>query len=151
MSNQSEEIENLKEELLKEIASNYFNYDFLSYLNHCIEKWNEHDKKNNIIDTVINSVCKKYDIERTDLFKSNSPIDYYIRGGVLYMIKKKLDLSYGDIAVHFKRTKSYVFKIINDVDGLLNMKETSHNSLLKEVISLVEKEFEENYYNVNVR
>ena len=55
-----------------------------------------------------------------------------------------LNLSYNEISVIFKRNKSYVFKIINDIEALLNMKANSHSSLLKGVIELVDSEINKN-------
>jgi len=141
---ENKEIDVLKEELLAKIAGNYSSYDFILYLHHSIDKWNEIEKKNNTIDRIINSVCEKHKIEKEELIRSNNHIDYYIRGGVFYAIKTRLNLSYNDISIIFKRNKSYVFKIINDIEGLLNMKANSRSSLLKGVIELVDIEIDKN-------
>ncbi len=142
------ENEEIQEELIKKISINYNDYDFLTYVNHYIDKWNENEKKNNTIDRIITAVCEKYDIDRKQLIKSNSNLDYYVRGAIFYVIKNKFNLSYNELAVHFNRTKSYVFKILNDINGLLNMSNNSYNSLLKETIELAEKEYQKEYGKV---
>lgn len=141
---ENKEIDVLKEELLAKIADNYSSYDFILYLHHNIDKWNQIENKNNTIDRIIKVVCDAHKIEKDELIRSNNHIDYYIRGGVFYAIKTRLSLSYNEISVIFKRNKSYVFKIINDIEALLNMKANSHSSLLKGVIELVDSEINKN-------
>ena len=137
--NKPTEIEENREELLKGISNNYSNYDFLVYMNHCVEVWQSQDSKNSVIENAIKAVCNEYQISREELIKSNLSGNYYIRGAMCYSIKKMFNLSYSEISILLGRHKSYVHKIVNDVESMLK---TNGHKIIKDVILLVESELQ---------
>lgn len=133
------EIEENREELLKGISNNYSNYDFLVYMNHCIEVWQSQDSKNSVIENAIKAVCNEYQISREELIKSNLSGNYYIRGAMCFAIKKMFNLSYNEISILLGRHKSYAHKIVNDVESMLK---TNGHKVIKDVVLLVESELQ---------
>jgi len=133
------EIEENREELLKGISNNYSNYDFLVYMNHCVEVWQSQDSKNSIIENAIKAVCNEYQISREELIKSNLSGNYYIRGAMCFAIKRMFNLSYNEISILLGRHKSYAHKIVNDVESMLK---TNGHKVIKDVVLLVESELQ---------
>jgi len=133
------EIEENREELLKGISNNYSNYDFLVYMNHCVEVWQSQDSKNSVIENAIKAVCNEYQISREELIKSNLSGNYYIRGAMCFAIKRMFNLSYNEISILLGRHKSYAHKIVNDVESMLK---TNGHKVIKDVVLLVESELQ---------
>lgn len=133
------EIEEKREDLLKGISNNYSNYDFLVYMNHCVETWQTQESKNSVIENAINAVCEQYNITKDELIKSNLSGNYYIRGAMCFAIKRMFNLSYNEISILLGRHKSYAHKIVNDVESMLK---TNGHKIIKDVVLLVETELQ---------
>jgi hypothetical protein len=126
--------EKLRNEIINAISGNYENHDFYIYINHCIEKWNDIKHRNEAIELIVKFLSDKYNIPKDEFISSNSSTHYSIRGVFFYSLKALLGLSYNDISVMVGRPKGSVYKIITDIEFMVN--NGGHKSIKDALLNL---------------
>jgi hypothetical protein len=104
---------NKQEEILTAIRGNMSNTDFAQYMNYCVKKWERLKVDLEIIDAIMGSICAQWNISKNDLVADKKFAD--ARAMMYYVIKKQINLSYGEIGEMFRISKSYVHKAVDDV------------------------------------
>lgn len=139
------ETNKLRDDILLAISSNYDNHDFYLYITHCIEKWNEIKERNEIIDLIVDFLSTNYNIPKDEFIRSNSAVNYSIRGVFFHSLKTILGLSYSEISILVGRPKASVYKIVMDIDFMVN---SSGHKTVKEALHGLKKELDRKQANV---
>jgi hypothetical protein len=104
---------NKQEEILTAIRGNMSNQDFARYMNYCVKKWERLKVDLEILDAIMGSICAQWNISKNDLIADKKFAD--ARAMMYYVIKKQINLSYGEIGEMFRISKSYVHKAVDDI------------------------------------
>lgn len=101
-----------KEDIMSSIQDNMHRDDFAAYMNFCVCKWKQLEAGQKVIDEIMDSVCKQWEMTKKELLdgKFSEP-----RAMMYYVIKKQTDLSYSDIGEIFHKERSFIHKLVNDM------------------------------------
>lgn len=109
----SEEVKVVKkEDIISSIQENMHRDDFAAYMNFCVCKWKKLEAGQQVIDAIMDSVCKQWDISRKELLDSKFRDP---RAMMFYVIKKQTKLSYREISEMFDKERSFIHKLVNDM------------------------------------
>lgn len=103
--------------ILSEIKGNLHRDDFVKYMEFCVKKWKRLDVELQVIDAIMTSICKQWDISKQELMDEKKLAKP--RAMMYYVIKKQVDLSYGEIGEMFGVSKSYIHKAVDDIAFLV--------------------------------
>jgi hypothetical protein len=104
-------------EILSEIKGNMHREDFATYMGFCVKKWKRLEVELQIVDAIISSICKQWNISKEKLMDDRKFAEP--RALMYYIIKKQVKLSYGEIGEMFGVNKSYIFKSVTDITFLV--------------------------------
>jgi hypothetical protein len=104
-------------EILSLIQGNMYRVDFLQYMSYCVNKWKRLEVDLEIIDSIMTSICKQWNISKKELIEDKKFSEP--RSMMYYIIKKNIKLSYGEIGDMFRISKSYVKKSYDDIAYVL--------------------------------
>jgi|688.fasta_scaffold03012_23 hypothetical protein len=104
-------------EILSSIQGNMHRVDFLQYMSYCVNKWKRLEVDIDIIDSIMTSICKQWNISKKELIENKKFAEP--RSMMYYIIKKNIKLSYGEIGDMFRISKSYVKKSYDDIAYVL--------------------------------
>ena len=113
-------IESQKQEISSFIDEHMQRNDFVMYMNYCVKKWKRLEIDLQIIDSIMSSVCKHWDISKDKLMEDKKL--YEPRAMMYYIIKKQINLSYGEMGELFCKQKSYIHKAIDDMTFLVEQR-----------------------------
>ena len=116
-----------KEDIISSIQENMHRDDFAAYMNFCVSRWKQLEAGQQIIDAIMDSVCKQWEISRQELLlsKFSEP-----RAMMFYVIKKQTKLSYTEIGDMFDKERSFIHKLVNDMTFMIE-KHGRKNFLVK--------------------
>lgn len=102
-----------KEDIISSIQQNMHRDDFAAYMNFCVCRWKQLEAGQQVIDAIIDSVCKQWEVSKSELL--NSKHSGEPRAMMYYIIKKQTDLSYTEISDMFNKERSFIHKLVNDM------------------------------------
>ena len=105
-----------KDEIMSLLDGQMNRGDFRAYIYSCIKKWDRIKQEMEIIDIIINTICKHWGITKDDLLGGRNPNPRFL---MYYIIKTDLSLSYKDIGEMFGHPKSYVHKGVDDISNIM--------------------------------
>lgn len=105
-----------KDEIMSLLNGQIDRDDFRVYIHTCIKKWDRIKVEMEIIDKVIDAICRHWDISKDDLLGGRNPNPRFL---MYYIIKTDLSLSYQDIGEMFGHSKSYVHKGVDDISNII--------------------------------
>jgi chromosomal replication initiation ATPase DnaA len=97
-----------KETLLSVVHENSEKPEFRYFLESCIRKWEQVRPEMELIDCVMDSVCKTWNISKKELLSERKYCE--ARSLFFYIIHKKLNLTYEVIGDMFGRLRANVYK-----------------------------------------
>ena len=100
-----------KEDIIHSIQDNMHRDDFAAYMNFCVCKWKQLEAGQQVIDAIMDSVCKQWEISKQELLDSKNSEP---RAMMFYVIKKQTKLSYTEIGDMFDKEKSWIYKLVNE-------------------------------------
>lgn len=103
--------------ILSEIKGNLHRDDFVKYMEFCVKKWKRLDVELQIIDAIMASICKAWNVSKQELMNEKKMAEP--RAMMYYVIKKQVDLSYQEIGEMFGINKSYIHKAVDDIAFLV--------------------------------
>ena len=109
--------------------------EFRYFLDSCIKKWDEVRPEMELIDCIMDSICRKWKISKTDLIKERRYVEP--RSLFFYLIHKRVNLSYEIIGDMFGRVKGNVHSGAKNIEYML---ETRKQQNLVEAYHAVESD-----------
>ena len=105
-----------KEDIISSIQDNMHRDDFAAYMNFCVCKWKQLEAVQQVIDAIMDSVCKQWEISKKELLDSKYSEP---RAMMFYVIKKQTKLSYTEIGDMFDKERSFIHKLVNDMTFMI--------------------------------
>ena len=108
-------------EILSEIKGNMHRDDFVTYMSFCVKKWKRLETELQVIDAIMDSICKQWKIPKDKLIHNGNRERKFSepRAMMYYVIKKQVHLSYGEIGEIFNISKGYIHKAVDDITFLV--------------------------------
>lgn len=129
------------------IQGNIHRDDFKKYLALCLRKWENLKVELEIIDAIMGSICKHWNISRQELIEDKAYMEP--RFLMYYIIKKELVLSYGEIGEIFDRPKSYIHKAVDDMVFFVEQNGKKRSKLV-DMVNSVKNDLEQKKHGASI-
>lgn len=124
-------------DVLSLITANMHREDFSSYMGFCVKKWKRLEVDLQIIDAIISSICKQWSVSKESLVADKKLAEP--RAMMYYVIKRQVNLSYGEIGEMFRISKSYIKKSVDDIAFIVEKKDEKKELSKTELLILTAK------------
>ena len=121
--------------ILSVIEANIHRKDFAHYMDFCVKKWQKLELELQLVDNIISSICRQWHISKPELIDDKKFAEP--RAIMYYIIKKQMNLSYGEIGVLFNKGKGYIHKAVDDMTFVI---EKNAQKELCDKLSLIQKD-----------
>ena len=131
--------EHKQPEILSVIQENMHREDFAEYMKYCVKKWKRLEVDLQIIDAIMSSICKQWNISKGELIDDKKFAEP--RSMLYYVIRKQVHLSYGEIGEMFCVSKGYIHKAVDDITFLVE--EHRHKNMVS-IFECIQKDLSGN-------